>query len=264
MQGAVLESSEFAYLLATLQAPQVVGVDAPELFPTDPAERERMLAEGSRQLMAHGWLKQLEQPSQYHLNEDLLYLVAVVADPQFVVFTINTQPDGTAQVLLHYLAEPDLVELSVSADQKYTLSILSDRAALLARIQAMLDLPQVPAMADSQFVIEEPTFETIQDLAEEGQAEQATAILNELGINGTTGTSLVQALQSPETGSLVVVVRPHRGQIEAGRKASLFRNLDVVWLAKRIDAKSNTFSVETVQANTLPNILEAYLEFLSK
>lgn len=264
MKGAVLESSEFAYLLATINAGQVVGVDAPDLFPTDAAEREALFAEGGRLLQAHGWLKPLENPSQFHLNENLLYLTAVIADPQFVVFTIRTQPDGSSRVLLHYLAEPDMVELSVTADQKYALSILPDRATLLARIQEMLELPPTPQVGEVQFTVEEPTFETIQDLAEVGQAEEASAMLKQLGVNGNTGESLVKALQTPEASSLVVVVRPRQGQIEAGRKASLFRSLDVVWLAKRVDAKSNTFSVETVQADTLPNVLNAYLEFLAK
>lgn len=264
MQGAILESSEFAYLLATLHAPQVVGVDAPELFPVEPGERETLFEKGSQLLKEHGWLQALPQPGQFFLNDTLLYLAAVVADPKFVVFTIRTQPDGSSRVLLHYLAEPDMVELSVSADQKYTLAMVPDRATLLARIQAMLDLPPTAQRNDLRFMIEEPAFETIQDLAEDGQAEQARALLKQLGVNGNTGESLVKALQTPEANGLVVVVRPWHGQIEAGRKASLFRNLDVVWLAKRVDAKSNTFSVETVQADTLPNVLNAYLEFLSK
>lgn len=264
MKGAILESSELAYLLATVHATQVVGVDAPELFPADPGARQALLEAGARQLQAHGWLRPVEQPGQFDLNVDLMVLAAVVADPKFVIFTVRTQPDGSSRVLLHYLAEPDIVELLVTADRKYTLTAVPDRAAMLGRIREMLELPEASPGSEVRFMIEEPTFETIQDLAEEGQAAEAAALLKQFGINGHNGESLLKALETPEAGSLVVVVRPRRGQIEAGRKASLFRNLDVVWLAKRVDARSKTFSVETVQADTLPKVLEAYLQFLAK
>lgn len=264
-KGAILEPSEFAYLLGTLHAPQVVGVDAPDLFPKLPGDQESLYLRGRAKLLEHGWLKQLENPSQYILSPDLLYWVAVVADPKFVVFTIRSQPDGTQRVLLHYLAEPDIIELSVLPGPKYALAVIPDRAAMLGRVQAMLDLPQPPQGSEVRFMIEEPAFVTIQDLAEDGQSAEAAALLKqEVGVNGNTGDSLVKALEEPDSSSLVVVVRPNQGKIEAGRKASLFRNVDVVWLAKRVDAKSNTYSIETVQADTLPSMLETYLEFLSK
>jgi len=265
MKGAILEPSEFAYLMGTLKTPQVVGVDAPELFPVDSAEQTALYKEGARKLQEHGWLVPLENPSQFNLNVDLLYMAAVVAEPQFVIFTIRTQPDGSSRVLLHYLAEPDIVELSVTAGPKYALALVPDRAVLLGRIREMLDLPQSTPGSEVRFMIEEPAFETIQDLAEDGETAEAAALLKqEVGVNGHVGDSLVKALETPGTSGLVVVVRPRQGQIEAGRKASLFRSVDVVWLAKRVDAKSSTYSVETVQADTLPVMLETYLEFLSK
>jgi len=62
----------------------------------------------------------------------------------------------------------------------------------------------------------------------------------------------------------VAVVKPKEGQVTAGRKASLYREDEVVWLAKRMDATSSLLGVETVRADTLPSVLESYLDFLAK
>jgi hypothetical protein len=264
MKGVLLESSEFAYLLACLHATQVVGLETPELFPEDPADRDALIEAGGRQLQSRGWLKRLEHPAQFDLSVDLMVLAAVVADPEFVIFTIRAQPNRSSRVLLHYLAEPDIVELQVTVDGKYALTTVPDRGVLVGRIQEMLELKPVGQEAQAAFTIEEPTFQTIQDLVEEGQADEAAELLRQAGVNGANGDLLLKALQTPETGGLVVVVRPRRGQVEAGRKASVFRGVDVVWLAKRVDATSKTFSVETVMSGTLPDVLETYLKFLAQ
>lgn len=264
MKGAILEASEFAYLLACLHATQLVGLETPELFPDDPAERDALVAAGGRLLQEHGWLRRLEHPAEFNLSIDLMVLAAVAADPEFVIFTIRSLPGGGSKVLLHYLADPDIVELHVTEDGKYALAAVPDRATLVGRMQEMLNLEAAAAKPEAQFTIEEPTFQTVQDLVEEGQPDEAAALLKQAGVNGAVGDLLLQAMQEPENGGLVVVVRPRRGKVEAGRKASVFRAEDVIWLAKRVDATSKTYSVETIKSGTLPDMLETYLKFLAQ
>jgi hypothetical protein len=198
------------------------------------------------------------------LNDLLLYAVAVVADPHFVIFTLQNKPGGGAQLFLHYLAGTDIVELSRTAEGRYALLLIPDRAALLDRIRQLIALDTLAtATPPVRFTIAEQDFETIQDLAEKGQLAEAAAMLKHFGINGLNGESLLTALETTATNSLIVVVRPRNGQVTAGRKASLFRAAQVAWLAKRVDATTHDFSVETVQADTLPLVLDSYLEFLS-
>ena len=264
MKGVVLEPAEMAYLLATLHATQVVGIEDPALFPTDEPTRAATIEQGLQALKDHGWLIPLPQPDQFNLNDLLMYAVAVVADPQFVVFTIRNEASGGSRLLLHYLSGADIVELSTTADEKYALALIPDRPSMLSRIGQLLGLSDVTGGSEIRFTIAEQDFEEIQDLAEGGQHDAAAGLLKRFGINGQFGESLLAALESPQANGLIVVARPNRGQIEAGRKASVFRDAQVVWLAKRTDATSSTFSVETVQADTLPTVLDNYLQFLSK
>jgi hypothetical protein len=259
--SVVLQTEEFAYMLAVVEAEAVVGVDDPNLFP-DPVSGEAIYKKGLEQLVVDGYAQPTGKPEEYAFDDTLSLMVADVGHPDFVVFTIRNTDEGR-RVVLHYLAGPDIVELAAEPDDTYILGAVADRKAMVARIQDVLALPATNAK-NAAFTIEAPTFETIQDLAEAGDHEQATNMLHELGLNNGRAESLVTALGEPDASGLVAVVRPNQGQVTAGRKASLYRGGEVVWLAKRMDATSSLLGVETVQADTLPNVLESYLEFLAK
>jgi hypothetical protein len=265
MEGAVLETPEFAYLLATLHATSLVGVVDADLFPADKATQATTYQEGLDKLKEHGWVTPIENApnEQYNLNSRLLYLASVVAEPEFVVFTIRSSPSGQ-QVFLHYLAGEDIVELTVAEEREYKLLAIPGRLAMLDRLKELLGLPEVKAAPAVEFTIDESVFFTLQDLAEHGQLEEAAALLKEHVPDGVANDSLLDALQAADSGSLVVVVRPQDGEIVAGRKATVFHLPAVTWLARRVGAETNTLKVETVQAETLQTVLDNYLEYLSK
>ncbi len=263
MEGVVLEKEEFAYLLATLHAASLIGVEDPELFPA-PEAQDAVFQAGLKQLKEHGWLTPIGDSSQFNLNDGLLLMAAVVADPRFIVFTVREAPGRPQQLFLHYLAEPDIVELSTPDEKHYRLLSISDRPAMIQRILEMLGLPEIKAAPAAQFTVEEPVFLTVQDLVEHDQRDRAAALLKEQGVNGAFGDSLLSALQAADSGSLVVVVRPRGGEIVAGRKVTVFRQPDIAWLTRRVDTESNALKIETVQADTLPAILNQYFDFLAK
>ncbi|MEK7312306.1 MAG: hypothetical protein AAB382_10055 [Chloroflexota bacterium] len=262
MSGIELEKAEFAYLLATLHATSVVGVDDPALFPTEREARDGAYGAGFDRLQEHGWLKPAEQPGQLILDDLLLLMTAVVVDPAYVVFTARNSGGGNQQLLLHYLAGPEIVELSTTPDQKYRIGLVPDRAAMLQRIQEMLGLPGRAEAPRFQFNIEEQAFQAIQNLVGEGKRKQAAALLREQGVNGTKGESLLAALSATDSGGMIAVARASGGEIAAGRKVTVFRQADAVWLMQRIDATTTTLSLETVQPDTLSTVLGSYFEFL--
>lgn len=262
MSGIVLEKPEFAYLLGVIQATSVVGVDDMTLFPADQAERDATYESGFKLLQEHGWLTPIDNTNERNLNDLLLLMTAVVADPAYVVFTARNSGGRNQQLLLHYLAEPEIVELSATPDQKYRIGLVPDRAAMLQRIQEMLGLPEKAEAPRFQFNIEEQAFQAIQNLVGEGKRKQAAAMLRDRGVNGTKGESLLSALGSTEAGGIVAVTRASGGQITAGRKVTVYRQVDASWLMRRIDAAATTLSLETVQPDTLSTVLGSYFEFL--
>lgn len=262
MSGIVLEKEELAYLFAAVHALSIVGVEDPVLFPEGKLARDAAYETGFKQLQEHGWLTAIGNTGQRNLNDLLLLMTAVVAAPEYVVFTASNTGGGNQQLLLHYVAEPDIVELSATPDQKYRLGLVPDRAAMLQRIQEMLGLPEKAEAPRFQFNIEEQAFQTIQNLVGEGKRKQAAAMLRERGVNGTKGESLLSALGSTEAGGIVAVTRASGGQITAGRKVTVYRQVDASWLMRRTDAAATTLSLETVQPDTLSTVLGSYFEFL--
>lgn len=262
MSGVVLEKAEFAYLLAVLHADAIVGVDDPTLFPVEKEARDATLAEGFRLLQEHGWLTPIGDTGQRNLDDLLLLMAAVIADPVYVSFTVRNAGKGNQQLLLHYVAEPEIVELSTTPEQKYRLGTVPDRKAMVQRIGEMLGLPEATGASRFQFSIDEPAFLEIQGYVAAGQREQAAAMLRERGVNGKYGEALLSALSANDAGGMVIVARPSGGQIAAGRKIMVFSQADMAWLARREDAETTSLSVETIQADTLPTVVNGFMQYL--
>lgn len=260
MSGIVLETNELAYLLATVHAQSVIGVDNPALFPATPAEQDATYGAGLAQLKAHGWLKPLEN-NQFHLSDTLLLMVATLADPQLAVITVRNLPGGGAQVVSHYLAGDDIIELAQTGPEAYTLGKVTDRPALLARLTEWLALKD-QATPTAQFAIPTAQFDQLRALAEGGQHEQATGLLKNIGLNGHS-TDLVQALAAAQNSAQVVVVRARAGQVEMGRRAWVFRSPTGAWLAQRADAAAETWHIATVEPKSFADAVEKYLTTLA-
>jgi len=263
MSAAVLESEEFSYLLSVVHAVSVAGIDDWALFPSDQESREATYTKGLQLMKEHGWIKPAEKPSQFHFNDMLYLMEAVVANPEFVVFTVRSTESFGRQVIMHYMAGPDIVELVAAADGKFHLGIVPDRATLFERIKSSLGLQLDQQNLRIQFFTEEMTIEKITDLAVQGQREQAAEILESLGLGGLSVDSLLDALSAVLTSELKVL-KTRKGRVTVGRRAGLFRGKDITWLIRRLDADSATLSVETIQADTLPMMLDSFLQYLSQ
>ena len=262
MSAIVLESAEFAYLLAVVDAESVVGVENPALFPSDQESREATYTRGLQSMKERGWIKPASKPSQFHFNDMLFLMAAVVANPEFVVFTVRNTENFGRQVIMHYLAGSDIIELVATADKKFHLGIVPDRAALSERITSALGRQPAEQGLQIQFFTEEEIIKKIKDLAVKGQREQAAEILGSLGLGGLSVDSLLDALGATQTSELVVM-KTEKGQVEAGRRARMYQGKDITWITKRVDAASTKLSVETIQADTLAKMIDSFLQFLS-
>ena len=81
MDGAKLEAAELAYLLVTVRARGLVGVEDPRLFPESQIDKDSTFATGLKLLKEHQWLKPGPNGS-LRMDDALLYLVAVAAEPE--------------------------------------------------------------------------------------------------------------------------------------------------------------------------------------
>jgi hypothetical protein len=263
MDGAKLEAAELAYLLVTVRAPGLVGVEDPRLFPESQTEKDATYAAGLKLLKEHGRLKPGPNGS-LRMDDALLYLVAVAAEPEFVIFTIRERAGGERQLVLHYLAGPAIVELAATPDGAFHLGMIADRPALARRIAEMLAINPATQPANVEFTIGGPIIGAVKGLVAEGKGEQAAATLKSFGVNGSNGDAMIRALQAPDTNGQFVITHLINGQVEDGRRASIFGKEGRAWMMNRVDSESTAVRVQAVGPETLTAVVEDFIRYLAQ
>ena len=178
MMQAKLELSEFAYLLHTLKASQVVGVDSALFFPDDELIRESLLRTGLETLRTHGWM--VPQGLGWQINTRLVLMVAVVATPEIIVTMTQSTPAGRQQIVTYYLAQSIYIEQFRTADDQYLLTELDTETDFVGRLQAAF---QIPAATPWSAPISLPTSALTEavNLARSGDSAFILSLLEEFG-----------------------------------------------------------------------------------
>jgi hypothetical protein len=261
MNGVDLSASELSYLLATLDAPEIVGFDATALFPKKKAAREAMFGQAREELEAHGWIKPIpDHPDEYELDAELLALVSIIASPSFVLATRRISGEQEDQVVLHYLADESIVEFSGAEAGTYRIGQVSDQGALFERIAAMLQCPS--STASKQFELDSEVFEHIQSLAMKGKLEQAQAELESAGVGAKMAGSIVSAVCNPAQGQ-IVLIRTDFGTVEAGRRVRVLGEGKHAWIVKRSSPDSTDVEMIASDAASVIDLLTVLLDELT-
>jgi hypothetical protein len=262
MNGIELETEELAYLLATVGAPGLVGVDDPKLAPSTAKSRDTTFSKGRKQLEAHGWVQEISgKPGEYDLNAGLFHTVAVMAAPEMVVATSHGVAEEDRQLVVHYLVREHIVELWAISEKNYFLARLPDHTVLNERMAELLGI--ATGAREGQFMLPESTFNKLKNLTQKGELAQAEKLLATADVNGRTGKSLLAALTSPVRGQ-VVVARANAGEIEAGRRAELYGEKKGAWAAVRLAADSKQLQLSPVGADDLAALVGGWLEELGR
>ncbi len=261
MSGVDLGAPELSYLLATLNAPAIVGVDAKTLFPKKQSAREAMFQKGREELETHGWIRPIpDRPDESELDAELLELVSIIAAPYFVIATQRISGVRERQVVMHYMADENIVELSASEEETYRLGLVPDRDALFERIAAML---QLQGKAPSRHLeVDGELFEYVQSLAPKGRLEKAGARLESAGFEGKIADSIINAVYDPVQGQ-IVLIRTHSGEVEAGRRVRVFGEGKQAWFVKRSSPDATDFEMITSDAASLKDLLTVSLDELT-
>lgn len=246
ISGVDLTASELSYLLATLTAPTIVGIDATALFPDKQSSRETLFRKGREKLEANGWMKPIpDHPDEYELDPVLFELVSIIAAPSFVIATQRISAKRERQDVLHYLTDESIVELSSSEEGTYRIGFVSDSGALYERIAAMLE---VAVKAPSKHLeLDGEVFEHIQSLALKGKLEQARASLESAGVTEKMADSVLNAVCDPAQGQ-IVLIRTQSGEIEAGRRVHVYGEGKQAWIVKQ--SSPDSADVEMISSDT--------------
>jgi hypothetical protein len=238
MSGAELGTPEFAYLLAAVQAEDVLGIDTRELFPKAVKTRDKLYAQGRSDLETNGWLKPIESATggEYDLNAELFHLVAAIASPNFVLASLREHPSEASGFTLHYLTEDGIAELAPVAGGRFRLGVVPDRKALGRHMAELLGLKNTkPAVQGS---LPSAAFKKVVAAAKKGQTEKAEELLSEAGVDGKQAASLLGAAGEPASGQIVML--PGNGRPEDGRRAAVLGQDKAAWLVFEDESDSSS------------------------
>jgi hypothetical protein len=232
MSNIYLEPAELSYLLQTVNARSVIGIDSAELFPQDEAENEVLLRTGSKRLQANGWLVADAQSGKMQFNETLCYLVAIMADPEFAIMTVQQQLMGSFQLITHYLAGQLIVEQIRTADKRYQLAFVSRLSTTLERIQSVIRPVTDAGQNQIQIMVERQSYARMKELVRRGQTESAVSEFEKHGFDHSHAASLVSTMQLPELRTAVAVLQREDGQATTTCNLTVMQGQQDGWLLR--------------------------------
>lgn len=134
-----LTIGEMAFLLSLTGVQQFIGLEQTVLFPSDEAERGRLLLAGRDLLLERKLLLHEPETGRYDLNLALTAVITTVAAPDAVVTTTLRSGNLSPQHVVHSIARLP-VEIAFDG-QAFLLAGLDSLDTMLARLANTLQLP---------------------------------------------------------------------------------------------------------------------------
>jgi hypothetical protein len=138
--------------------------------------------------------------------------------------------------------------------------VIPDQKALQERVAEMLGVTGKRKAV--HFSLEQQALEDIGALSKKGEAERAEALLKAAQLSGPAKKSFVAAMSDPEQGQ-IVVMRSEAGEIEAGRRSTLYGKAKTAWLISRSSSDSTEFDVRNGDVAGIGKLISERLKELS-
>lgn len=191
---ARLQPGEFAYLLHSLGASKVIGVNNSQLFPQEARSLDALLQQGFSALLDHGWLVPDEQGYKTHTG--LVLLTAVVANPEYVIVLTLAPPDGGKQFVTYYLAQDIIVEQMLTTERDYLLTQLDTFSIIVERLTQALSIDAKPHDWSDTISVESNVFEDVMQRLMNNNLHELENLLTASNNNISDMSSLAGILNS--------------------------------------------------------------------
>jgi hypothetical protein len=225
--GLVFTRAEFLTLLAAINPPDLIGIDADSIIPSDPATHKAMITEGVEQLRARGFVT--TQGDTHLINDEVLLMAGIVGFPQMVVMVIKQTPELGLQQFTYYLAEGIIIEHTMPDVDQYRLASISSLALWLDRLAFVLPVAQADAQPDYTIPIAQSLLTEAQNAAQNGQTDHSLQVLTEAGVAHDAAQALVTAMANPVFSGSVAFLRTNPPNVVAARDLALLQGEASAW-----------------------------------
>jgi hypothetical protein len=263
MNGAELGSPEFAYLLAALEAEQVIGLRAPDLFPENAAAKEAAYSQGRKDLETNGWISPIPRhKDEYELDPMLFELISIIADPEFVLATIlESENGGDKGLLLHYVAQGRIAELAALGDGHYMVGLVPDFENLIKGLASRLGASN--PNPSPRFNLSKSTFDKVVEAIREGKTNHAEKTLQAAGVQPDEIKWILGESTSKLQGEIVLIyVRD--GEIEGGRRMAALGQGETAWMTYRSRTEGGILSFSNCDEFSLGALISEWIADLRK
>jgi hypothetical protein len=183
------------------------------------------------------------------------------------VASVYNENGDDRQMVLHYLVEDSIVELSAPGKDIFNIGVVADSKELQTRIAELLQITaKLKATAKpkgGRAMLDGEAFQDLKAFSQKGQTDRAEALLESTKLSKTNKTSLLAAMGNPERGQ-IVVMRPGESGIEAGRRSSVFGNDGSAWLVRRLTSESQEVEISACDAARIGALLTELTDELSE
>lgn len=263
MKEVTLESAELAYLLATLGADSLLGVDNAALFPDSEAAKDRLYEQGLKLLREHEWITPDEEPGRENLNSELMVMVDAMTRALVVIVTERRDADESARHrMVHYLTDYMIVEQVYEEGQRYALAKVPELPAAMLRVVSTVGVPESSPIGAHRAESTEAAFAGITETVEAGELEEALAAVSEMGLDDETAPGLVEAIADPARRGTVTVMRLDGRRISDARAFAYLIREEACWLVTKPDVEAAAVEVHTATASDFWEVLAGYIDEL--
>jgi hypothetical protein len=246
MDGIVLDRAEFLVLLDAVRATAVVGFDSQDLFPNQVDEHRALLSQGVAQLQQRGYLE-VRSDGVRAVDETLLQVATVVAQPQIALITVRDNPGVGSQLFLHYQNGPFVVEQTLPEPGKHRLATIPNVLGMFDRLLAIFPLQDQLSVSPIAFRLRQEVFLQVKEFAEQSKSAQAYEILVQHKITPEQAQLLIDALATPRFGGNVAMLRCEKQKIIDGRNPAVVQGPQNAWIF--LPDPENGSIISIVQSN---------------
>ena len=226
MTGITLSTPQFAYLLATVSAENVLGIKAPELFPKGDKAQKKVYQQGLDELIADDWIEEdKEEEGTFHFDSALLEMVAIIGAPEQFVAIINHEGE-TKNLLLNYLVGDQIVQLAAINDDEFSLGFVPAAQEIAQRLSELTSVGD--AATGEEFSLPTKLFGQMQRASKSFSKKVGESLAAE-GINDDSIDQLETAFTGGQR-SEIVMASLEGGEVSHGRRAWIYGAGENAWL----------------------------------
>lgn len=253
LDGLVFTRAEFLTLLAAVNPPDLIGIDADSLIPADSATHAALIREGVAQLRQRGLLT--TQGDRHLIEDELLIMAGIVGYPQMVTLLIKQTPELGLQQFNYYLAEGIIIEHTMPAPEQYRLATISSLALWLDRLAFIVPVAQAASQPAYTLALPQPLLTDAQNAAQAGQSDKALRLLTTAGVMDAAAQALVTAMATPVFSGSAAFLRTDPPTIVAARDIALLQGESSAWAIYQ-PQPDGLVTVRTIAGDDVKEILK--------